>query len=253
MTVSTPFYVTYNTRFDVLMHYLPILYATTQYNGEQMVVSSANRRGATLAITTNLKKGDYIKVDYEKDEYIEIKDEFYKFLGVDVKKFVLLLEKIDKGNLDAFKTTDLSQVQVSSTKIGGTPFPFQAEEFITKKTIVLDSFREKYVLLDFFGTWCGPCIAEIPHLKELYSKTDRSKFEIIGIAVESSSDALERLIYTNSITWLNIMSDKTNRIAEIYGIKNYPTTILLDLEGIIIAKDLRGKELEEKVLRLLNE
>ncbi len=85
---------------------------------------------------------------------------------------------------------------------------------------------------------CGPCRAEFPYLKNLYSKTDRSEFEILGIA---------------GLPWVQVIADKSNRLLETYGIYGYPTNFLLNPEGVIIAKNLRGKTLEEKVLGLLEE
>ena len=108
-------------------------------------------------------------------------------------------------------------------------------------------------MLDFWADWCGPCIQEFPHLKELYSKTGRAKFEIIGIAGNSSSNGVKKLIDQHEITWPQLFSDNTNKIVETYGVNSYPTTLLLDTEGIIVAKNLRGKELEEKILSLIKE
>ena len=163
-------------------------------------------------------------------------------LEVNTIKNTLVLEK-----------TDLPKSQLFSTQIGYYPYPFQGEEFTTKTMISLDRLKGKYVLLDFWAEWCGPCIAEFPHLKELYSKTDRAKFEIIGIAGRSSFDGIKRLIDQHETTWPQIFSDDTNKIIEKYEIRAYPTVFLIDTEGIIIAKNLRGNELEEKILNLIKD
>ena len=96
-----------------------------------------------------------------------------------------------------------------------------------------------------------PCRMEMPNLKELYRRTDREKFEIIGIVGDSPTDALRELIGNDSITWPQIVSNDSVKIKESFGIHSYPTSLLIDPEGIIIAKDLRGKELEDKVLDLI--
>ena len=108
-------------------------------------------------------------------------------------------------------------------------------------------------MLDFWSVTCGPCIAEFPHLKELYSKTDRAKFEIIGIVGHSASDRLKKVIDQHEITWPQILSNDTNKIIENYRISGYPTTLLIDPEGVVVVKNLRGKELEEKILNLMKE
>ena len=86
-----------------------------------------------------------------------------------------------------------------------------------------------------------------------YEKTDREKFEIVGVVGDSPLDALMKIIETDSITWSQILSTDSNKIKEEYGIKGYLTTFLIDPEGVIIAKDLRGLELEMKVLELVKE
>ncbi|MGV8963447.1 MAG: peroxiredoxin family protein [Candidatus Saccharimonadaceae bacterium] len=86
-----------------------------------------------------------------------------------------------------------------------------------------------------------------------YEKTDREKFEIVGVVGDSPLDALMKIIETDSITWSQILSKDSNKIKEEYGIKGYPTTFLIDPEGVIIAKDLRGLELEMKVMKLVKE
>ena len=255
--VSSSLLIIYNSQYNLLMSRLA-LYATTQYKGEQIAVSLGNARvsyeNIQLAFINNLKKGELIDEEniHKENEYIEIKDEIFKILGVNTDKFTLMLEKVDtRNNAISLKKTNLTEIEVFSTQIGDKLYPFQGEEFTTKEMVSLESLRGKYVLLDFFGTWCMPCISEIPFLKELYAKTDRAKFEIIGIVGRSPSDALRRLINNYSIDWPQIMSNETNLLIEKYGISKYPTTFLLDPAGIIIAIDLRGKELEEKVLSLI--
>tara|TARA_R110002049_G_scaffold128104_1_gene285419 strand:- start:2572 stop:3882 length:1311 start_codon:yes stop_codon:yes gene_type:complete len=185
------------------------------------------------------------KIDLDKvafdNEYIEIGTNLYKNLGVKRNKDILLLEKID-----------LPKNEIRSTQIGFKAIDFSESQFKRENTISLDSLKGKYVFLDFWTTSCGPCIQEIPNLKALYNKTDKSRFEIIGIVVDSPMKALEQLTSKHGITWPQIVSDDSNKIKEKYGVRRYPTTFLLNPEGIIIAKDLRGKELGAKIDSLIN-
>jgi len=188
----------------------------------------------------DLKNGEKVTEEdiYRKNEYIEIKDEIFKIIGVNTNKSTLVLEK-----------TDLPKTQLLSTQIGYKSYPFQGEEFTEKTPVSSDNLKGKYVLLDFWATWCGPCIQEFPHLKELYSKTDRAKFEIVGIVGDSQPNTLTDAVERYELTWPQIFSDK---ITETYGVNSYPTTFLIDTEGVIVAKNLRGKELEE-ILSLIEE
>lgn len=244
--VSFPVFIVYNSQLNMWMYNFP-QYATTQFKGKQIAIfnfTNLSYNDINLAFVPNdLKNGEIKREDlYNKNEYIEIEDVIYKILEVNTVKNTLVLEK-----------TDLPKSQLFSTQTGYCPYPFQGEEFTTKTTISLDSLKGKYVLLDFWAEWCGPCIAEFPHLKELYDRTDRAKFEIIGIAGGSSFDGIKKLIDKHEVTWPQIFSDDTNKIIEKYEIHSYPTVFLVDTEGIIIAKDLRGNELEEKILNLIKE
>ena len=247
VSVTVPLFVVYHSQIDRFMLNFP-KYATTQYKGENIAVRSNHftnlsydKTDITL-VNADMKEGDKAK---EKDvilknEYIEIKGEIYRNLGVNTNKNVLILEK-----------ADLPKTQLVSTQIGYKSYPFNGEEYSTKSPISLESLKGKYVLLDFWAVWCGPCIQEFPNLKELYAKVDTSKFEIIGIVGDSSFDALVETINRHQITWPQIISNDTNRIKEEYGVQSYPTSLLLDPDGIIIAKNLRGEGLTDRVLKLI--
>lgn len=195
--------------------------------------------GITINQSLNGEKVDLQKVVFN-NEYLEIGNDLYKNLGVNRNKDVLLLEKMD-----------LSKNQIRSTQIGNKPFDFSEKQFQKQNMISLDSLRGKYVLLEFWDTWCGPCIKEIPNLKTIYNKTDKSKFEIIGIVGNNEITVLEKFANKHGITWPQII-DSSNKIKEKYGVRGIPATFLINPEGIIIAKNLRGKELETKIDSLIN-
>ena len=244
--VSAPLFIVYNSQMKMFMSNFS-QYATTQYKGEMIAVSSgftnlAYENIEVALVPYDLKDGEKIDKEniYRKHEYIEIKDGVYKILGVNTNKSTLVLEK-----------ANLPKSQLYSTQVGYKSYPFKGEELNSNTIISLERLKGKYVLLDFWAQWCAPCIQEFPHLKELYSKTDREKFEIVGIAGNSSLDGVKRQIDQHELTWVQIFSDDKNKIIETYGINSYPTTILLDTAGVIVAKNLIGHELEETILHLI--
>lgn len=223
-------------------------YATAEYRGQKLgVVSSDFHDYAFMNLSVAiLPADDTVKVRREdlfrKNDFIEIGDELLQIKGVDKNRNVLILEKTGKP-----------KSELLSSQVGYKAFPFEGEEFSAKDTVSLDDFKGKYVLLDFWATWCRPCLDEIPRLKELYDKTERSDFEIIGIVEHSPAGKLSETIGKLGITWPQIMSGDEGRIriGSIYGISGYPATFLLDRDGIVVAKGLRGRELEEKILNIL--
>lgn len=103
-------------------------------------------------------------------------------------------------------------------------------------TFTLSSLRGKWVVLDFWATWCGPCIASMPHLKEYYQKY-AGKFEIVGIANQSEEAAWENMVKDMELPWINVINpkgvSKEKDLTNIYNIEGFPTYIILNKEGKI--------------------
>ena len=161
----------------------------------------------------------------------------YKNKGVDLYNGVLRLEGI------------APDATTYSKQIGYFWEPFQGKEFSTGKPLSLADLRGKYVYLDFWGTWCGGCVEDIPELKEMYENLDKNKFEFIGIA-EDSPEKLRAFIKKKDLKWPQILSDSSNKLIEKYHISGFPTTFLLDPTGKVIARDLRGNDLKKKLSEL---
>lgn len=124
---------------------------------------------------------------------------------------------------------------------------------INNKDVSLSSYQNKYVLLDFWGSWCGPCRKENPNLVALYAAYKDKGFEILGVSIETSKKAWLKAVEEDKITWecVSDLKGDNNKAALIYGTHYYPTNYLIDPNGIIIAKDLRGDALKLKLAELL--
>ena len=100
----------------------------------------------------------------------------------------------------------------------------------------LSNLKGKYVVLDFWGTWCGPCIAGMPRMIEYYNKY-KDRLEFVGIACNDKKPDWEKFIRENQNNWINIFNDKSiNDISVLYGVTGYPTKFIIDKEGKIIEK-----------------
>ncbi|MDU1889099.1 MAG: TlpA disulfide reductase family protein [Dysgonomonas sp.] len=110
--------------------------------------------------------------------------------------------------------------------------------------------KGKYVLVDFWASWCGPCRDETPYLKELYKKYKGDKFEIVGVAVWDGMDNSLKAIKEDNISWPQILG--AGEIAQkAYGVNGIPHIMLIGPDGTILERNLRGETMVDKVAQLL--
>jgi peroxiredoxin len=122
-------------------------------------------------------------------------------------------------------------------------------------TVALSSLKGKLVLIDFWGTWCAPCVEEQAELAKLYRKYKQSTFnngkgfEIYGVSLDAKKSNWENFIATNKIDWIQVSDLKFWRspVAKTYNIQALPFNVLIDGKGIILAKNLHGIDLEKEI------
>ena len=121
-------------------------------------------------------------------------------------------------------------------------------------TIALSSLRGKYVLLDFWAAWCAPCRRENPNLVRAYAKYKDKGFEIFQVSLDRTKEDWVGAIQADNLTWTHVSDLKywSSPVAKLYYINSIPASFLLDPQGKIVAKNLRGPSLEEKLKELLD-
>jgi thiol-disulfide isomerase/thioredoxin len=137
----------------------------------------------------------------------------------------------------------------------GKPFPDFAEKDLTGNPLTLAAYKGKLVLVDFWATWCGPCVDELPNVLAAYKKYHNQGFEIVGISLDEEQAKLTGFLKDQGVTWAQYFDGKgwQSKLAVKYGVQSIPATFLLDGEGTIIARDLRGAALEAELAKRLGQ
>ena len=122
---------------------------------------------------------------------------------------------------------------------------------INGEEVSLESLRGKYVLLDFWAGWCQPCRVENPNFVNAYKKFGGENFEIFGVSLDRTDEDWRKAVKEDGLTW-TLAHDVDGAIANMYAVQSIPNTLLLDKDGVIIDKQLRGEALIEKLESLLD-
>ena len=211
------------------------------YNKQQESIQTEIDKFVT-AKPRSLVSAFVLRATYQFKEDIVKLESRYKLLDETVKKSATGKE------LNAF---------ITESKVGavGTAALDFSQPDTTGKSISLSSFRGKYVLVDFWASWCGPCRNENPNVVESFKKFSSKNFTVLGVSLDKpgQKDKWIEAIKEDGLTWTHVSDLQfwSNAVAKMYNIQGIPQNILVDPQGIIVAKNLRGPALEEKLCELL--
>ncbi|MEO9099132.1 MAG: TlpA disulfide reductase family protein [Ginsengibacter sp.] len=220
---------------------------------ESMFVPDAQKDPASIAAVEKISE-DFVKkypssfVDpiaiirvLQTSENQVIADKMFKTMTKDVQetslaKYVNQQLELAKINPIGSEIADFSQTDTSGHKIK------------------ISSLRGKYVLIDFWASWCRPCRMENPNVVAAYNKYHQKNFTVLGVSLDQAKGAWLNAIHADGLTWNHVSDLKgwSNEIATKFQITSIPQNILIDPKGIIIAKNLRGEELNKKLGELFN-
>ncbi len=161
---------------------------------------------------------------------------------------------LDKSILNT-KYGKLAQEKLNQLK--GTTIGYPALNFAQAnpdgKMVNLTDLKGKYVLVDFWASWCGPCRGENPNVVAAFNKYKDKGFTVFGVSLDQNKDKWLQAIKVDNLTWTHVSDLKGwgNEAAKLYGISSIPQNLLLDKEGKIIAKNLRGPDLDAKLEELI--
>jgi peroxiredoxin/TolA-binding protein len=134
----------------------------------------------------------------------------------------------------------------------GTPAPRVAVNDLSGATLRLEDYRGKYVLIDFWATWCAPCVVELPRLQAAYARYHAKGFEIIAVSLDETKSAVVDFSKARKLPWKQVHNATANGdLVEAFGIRSIPATFLISPEGTIIRLELRGQALDRALEALI--
>ncbi|MFT5762326.1 MAG: thiol-disulfide isomerase/thioredoxin [Polaribacter sp.] len=160
------------------------------------------------------------------------------------KDAVTIFNKFDKNleNFTYYKELASRVKGIESTLIGKTVPDFTSNKTLDGTDFTFSSLRGKYILVDFWGIWCGPCVAEMPTVKE-YSKKYADKLTILGINSGDTKEKIKNFVEKNDYTWQQVISGKdTDNLVLRFNVAGFPTKFIIDPEGKILYRFLGNSE-----------
>ncbi len=210
-----------------------------------------------------------IEVEYDalnKEAYAQNKTNLYGVVLLQNEAYSLSADEID-AEIATFPE-DLQQIEMMQqiaemadmkrkTEVGQPYIDFAQNDkegvAVSLKSVV-ENPANKYILLDFWASWCGPCMAEVPHLKEAYDAYQGKGFEIFGVSLDNNAEAWQNAVTEKQLNWLHVsdLLGWQNAAAAEYGVRSIPANYLIDCAtGKIVAVNLRGEEVKAKLAELL--
>jgi peroxiredoxin len=222
-----------------------ILGKFSQLQEEQMVLAVKARPNSLIAPTLVIKTAN--RIDRKTS------DTLLQLLPKQAQLVVAPVLKDLFAASDAYTQKDRIQRQGVGPAIGTKAPAFTMNDTLGKP-VSLSQFRGKYVLIDFWASWCAPCRVENPNLVRAYQRYKGKGFEIVGVSLDDAKqkNAWLAAIHTDGIYWtqLSDLLGWKNAVAQLYGVKSIPQNFLIDPDGIILDKGLRGNELTEVLEKL---
>lgn len=172
---------------------------------------------------------------------------------VDVKRIEPVFNSMHKSLRESDMGIELKQrILAAKTIHVGAPAPRFTQTDVNGQPLRLDDIKGKFVLVEFWASWCGPCRAENPNLTQQYAKYKSQGFEVIAISLDDHKDKWLEAIAKDKLPWIHVSDLKgwNNEVGRQYGIRAVPANFLLDENKHIIALNLRGEELNKKLTEL---
>ena len=191
------------------------------------------------------------------DSYItpgRVLTRYYKNYKTLEKEYALLSDRIQKSR-EGLNIVDRINELKNSPVVGGKAKGFTLADPDSKRYSIQKLNKGKYLLIDFWASWCGPCIEEFPYLRQAYERFQKQGFQIVGISIDKDRTAWIKSLSTHKLAWLQLLDEKVKgtSVQGKYSVRSIPSNFLIDNEMKIVAINLRGEKLLKTLEELLKE
>ncbi|MBU1370892.1 MAG: AhpC/TSA family protein [Bacteroidetes bacterium] len=241
------------TDFDDQLQAHYTAYQNAGSNNDSVAMEAAE----VLYDETELEKNNFL-VNYAKENNADVVSHYiiyrntYQFDLEELEAIVINFEPTPKSSyLDAL----YERVKVLKNVAVGQPFVDFEQENPEGEMVALSSkVGAKVLLVDFWASWCQPCRAENPNIVAIFNDYNDKGFDVFGVSFDTDSTKWNDAIIADQLDWTHVsdLEGWGNAAGKLYGVQSIPHSVLLDAEGTIIAKNLRGKDLRDKVATLLD-
>ena len=190
---------------------------------------------------SKLQKGDLMLVMNLAQSAEQVEDQ--KFAGDTLEKIIALLKDCKIENVE--KIAKRLEGTLRRMKLVGNKIELEGN-LLSGDKLDLAKYDGKVLLVDFWATWCGPCVGEIPNMKKNYEAYHDKGFDIVGLSCDQNQETVEKFVKEKEIPWSIVYGDKAPSPSfDYYGISGIPTMILVGKDGKVISTTARGEELDK--------
>ncbi|MDD3780935.1 MAG: TlpA disulfide reductase family protein [Proteiniphilum sp.] len=234
-----------------------VMQATPEQMKDTTFMAQLNREYTQLLAERSQKQQQYVREHPDSYFSIEALSESVSS-DFDVEVIEPLFLSINEKYRESFTGKAFAQRIEAAKTIGiGKKAPDFTQNDPKGNPVSLSDFQGKYVLLDFWASWCGPCRQENPNLVKAYAAYNDKGFEILGVSLDNKDgkEAWVNAIEKDGLTWTQVsdLNSWNNEVARMYGVRAVPQSYLIDPEGVIVAQNLRGEALEEKLAEIFGQ